>query len=236
MLRTLIYYLLFYIWSIICILLALPLSLISADLLHNFAIVWGRGCLSFAGLKLTIKGAEHIPSDSPAIFVSNHQSNFDIPILYAGLPIQFRWMAKKELFRVPFFGLAMKRGGYIPIDRSDRRKAMQSINIAAEKIKQGASVIIFPEGTRTPDGDVQAFKKGALIIAAKAHVPVVPIAINGSFNVQPKGSIMVKKAALSLTIFPPVATDHLKVKDVQELTMKLHTQISAAVKEENSHD
>lgn len=230
MLRTLIYYLLFFPWTLLAILLALPLSFISPNLIHNFGILWGRGCLFIAGLKLQIKGAENIPDQGPAIYVSNHQSNFDIPILYAGLPIQFRWMAKQELFRVPLFGLAMKRSGYIPIDRSDRRKAMHSLNLAAQRIKDGTSVIIFPEGTRSPDGQVQEFKKGALVIAAKAQVPIVPIAIQGSFQVQPKDRWKVTGHPLTLTIFPPLSTEDLKVKEVEHLTIDLHAKIAATIK------
>lgn len=234
-LRTLIFYLLFYPWTLFCILLALPLSFISADLIHNWGIIWGRGCLVLAGLKLQIEGTENLPKQGPTIYVSNHQSNFDIPILFAGLPLQFRWMAKQELFRVPLFGLAMKRSGYIPIDRSDRRKAMKSLNLAAAKIKAGTSVIIFPEGTRSADGRVQTFKKGALVIAAKAQVPVVPLAIRGSHQVQAKGRWRVNGYPLKLTIMPPLDTRGLKVKDVEQLTLDLHDQIASAVKGETHH-
>ncbi|MCW8860269.1 MAG: 1-acyl-sn-glycerol-3-phosphate acyltransferase [Deltaproteobacteria bacterium] len=235
MLRTLLFYFLFFLWSVIIILLALPLSLISADRIHSCAILWGRTCLLFAGLKLQVNGAENIPATGPAIYVSNHQSNFDIPILYAGLPIQFRWMAKQELFRVPFFGLAMKRCGYIAIDRSDRHKALHSLNLAAQKIKAGTSVVIFPEGTRTPDGKVQEFKKGALLIAAKAEVPVIPVAINGSYQVQPKGQWAVGSGPLTLTIFPPLATRNLKVSEVGQLTRKVHDQIAGTLEGETQH-
>lgn len=236
MLRTLIYYPLFFIWTLVAILMALPLSFISPDLIHNFGIIWGRGCLVIAGLKLTVNGAENIPAEGPAIYVCNHQSNFDIPMLYAGLPIQFRWMAKQELFRVPLFGLAMKRSGYIPIDRSDRRKSMHSLNLAAQRIKAGASVIIFPEGTRSPDGEVQPFKKGALVIAAKAQVPVVPVAIQGSYRAQPKDRWLLKSSPLTLTFFPVISTENLKVREVEQLTLDLHDKIATAVKGERLHD
>lgn len=236
MLRTFIFYLLFYPWTLLAILTALPLSFISADLIHVCGIVWGRGCLFLAGLKLDLEGAENIPAQGPTIFVSNHQSNFDIPILYAGLPLQFRWMAKQELFRVPLFGLAMKRSGYIPIDRSDRRKAMHSLNLAARKIKAGTSVVIFPEGTRSPDGNVQPFKKGALVIAAKAHVPIVPLAVRGSYAVQPKGRWKINGNRLTLTVLPALNTEQLKVRDVEQLTSDLHDMIASIVKGDARHD
>lgn len=231
-LRACLFYLLFYPWTLIVIFVALPLSFISPDLIHKCGIFWGRICLFLAGLKLEVKGRENIPHKGPVIYVSNHQSNFDIPIFYAGLAVQFRWMAKQELFRVPLFGLAMKRCGYIPIDRSDRRKAMHSLNLAAEKIKAGTSVILFPEGTRTPDGRVQEFKKGALVIAAKAGVPVVPVAISGSYQVQPKGHWTVHHSPLKVQIFPALKTEHLKVSDVEQLTQSIHDQIARAVEGE----
>jgi 1-acyl-sn-glycerol-3-phosphate acyltransferase len=236
LLRAFIYYCLFYSWTLIALLIALPLSLISADWIHRCGIIWGRVCLALAGLKLDVRGQENIPDNTLAIYVVNHQSNFDIPILYAGLPLQFRWMAKAELFRVPLFGLAMKRCGYIPIDRSNRRQAIHSINLAAERIQAGTSVIVFPEGTRTTDGQLQAFKKGALLIAAKARVPVVPMAINGSFAIQPKGSWKVGKGPLRLSIMPPIATADLQIREVEALTEKVHSLIAADLAEEVTND
>ncbi|MDA3902992.1 MAG: lysophospholipid acyltransferase family protein [Desulfuromusa sp.] len=226
MLRTFYFYLFFLPWTLIATVLALIVSLFGQDQTHSFVRFWGRSCLFFAGLKVQIQGIENIPTDSPAIYVSNHQSNFDIPIIYAGLPIQFRWMAKQELFRIPLFGLALKRSGFIPIDRSNRRKTMQSIIAAAQQIKEGTSMIIFPEGTRTPDGQLQEFKKGALLIAAKAQVPVVPIAIHGSYQIQPKDRWKINGGALTIEFLRPIPTDGLKSSDIDALTNKVHDQIA----------
>ena len=210
-------------------LIALFLTLFSQDKTHTFIRLWGRSCLFFAGLKIQVQGAENIPYDRPAIYVSNHQSNFDIPIIYTGLPIQFRWIAKQELFRVPFFGLAMKRSGIVAIDRSNRRTTMHSIIVAAQRIKEGTSVVIFPEGTRTPDGRLQEFKKGALLIAAKAQVPVVPIAIHGSYQVQPKDRWRVNNGPLQIEVLPPISTEGLKSNDIDALTSKVHDLISQSL-------
>lgn len=225
MLRTFIFYLFFFPATFLSCFIALFLSLFSQDKTHSFVRLWGQSCLLFAGLKTRIQGIENIPHNRPAIYVCNHQSNFDIPIVYAGLPIQFRWMAKQELFRVPFFGLAMKRSGIIAIDRSNRRTTMHSIIVAAQRIKEGTSVIIFPEGTRTPDGQLQEFKKGALFIATKAQVPVVPIAIHGSFQIQPKDQWQVKGGPLHIEILPPISTEGLKSNDLDTLTQNVHDQI-----------
>nr|WP_224747038.1 lysophospholipid acyltransferase family protein [Pelovirga terrestris] len=186
-----------------------------------------------AGLKLKVTGSENLTGDGPAIYVSNHQSNFDIPLLYAGLPIQFRWMAKQELFNIPLFGLAMKSSGYIPIDRSNRKEAMRSLTAAARRIRDGVSVIIFPEGTRSADGTLQPFKKGALLLAAKAGVPIVPMAIHGSHQVQPKGSLRINPTPLLLTIMPPITTTGLKMSHIDELTDQVHERIARCLE---SHD
>ncbi|MEA3544826.1 MAG: lysophospholipid acyltransferase family protein [Thermodesulfobacteriota bacterium] len=226
MLRTFFFYLTFYPWTLIASLLALFISLLGQDKMHSFVRFWGRSCLFLAGLGIEVKGLENIPADTPAIYISNHQSNFDIPIIFAGLPIQFRWMAKQELFQVPLFGHALKRTGCIPIDRSDRRKTMHSLIAAAQRIKAGVSVVIFPEGTRTPDGQLQKFKQGALLIAVKAQVPVIPVAIHGSYQILPKDRWKIAPGALKLEFFQPISTDGLKTGDLDTLTGKVHNQIA----------
>ena len=231
MLRALFFYLIFYPWTLLVLLTAIPSSLFGQNVIHQIGILWGRSCLFLAGLKLRVEGTGNIPRDEPVIYVANHQSNFDIPILYAGLPIQFRWLAKKELFKVPLFGLAMKRSGYIPVDRSNRRKAMQSLTDAAKKVREGVSVIIFPEGTRTPDGSLQPFKKGALLVAAKARVPVVPVVIHGSFRIQPKDSWRIRSGPLEMKILPPIRTDGLQHNEFDSLTTTIHDRIATSLQE-----
>ena len=227
MLRTLFYYLTFFPWTLIVLLLALPISLLGENAVHSWGMLWGRGCLRLAGLRVTVRGAEHIPHGRTALYVANHQSNFDIPILYAGLPLQFRWLAKKELFAVPLFGLALKRCGYIPIDRSDRRKAMHSMNAAAGRIASGASVIVFPEGTRSADGQLQEFKKGGFLLAVKAQVPVVPVAIKGSFAVMAKNSLRIRGGTIEVEIFPPIENTGLKNADTDNLLKQAREPIAA---------
>jgi len=228
-LRTLFFYITFFPWTFLSAIIALFISLISPEKTHQFIHFWGRVCLFLAGLKIEVAGAENIPLDKPAIYVSNHQSNFDIPIIYSGLPIPFNWLAKKELFRVPLFGLGMKRNGNIPIDRSNRKTTMHSIITAAQRIKEGTSIIIFPEGTRSPDGHLQKFKKGALLIAAKARVPVVPIAIHGSYQIQPKDRWKIESGKVKLNILPPISTTDLKTSDIDQLTEKVHTMIATSL-------
>lgn len=153
-----------------------------------FARFWGKLGINMAGITVTLSGTEQIP-DGPIIVMSNHASNFDILALQGYFPRPLSWIAKKELFRIPVFGWSMKRGGYIPLDRGDGRKALKSMEDAAQQIKSGTSVIIFPEGTRTRDGQLLPFKRGGFLLAAKAGVPVVPVTINGSFAINPGGSL-----------------------------------------------
>lgn len=229
MLRTLFYYLTFIPWTFFIVLLALLVSLRGENSVHRLGIFWGHSCLWLAGVRIQIKGSENLPRNGSAVYIVNHQSNFDIPSLYAGLPLQFRWMAKKELFAIPLFGLALKGCGYIPIDRSDRRKAMHSMNAAAQRIKAGSSVVIFPEGTRSMDGRLQEFKKGGFLIALKAQVPVVPVAITGSFQVLSRDNWRINPGPIDIEIFAPLETSGLKSADLDHLIDEVRKPIAQKI-------
>ncbi len=162
-----------------------------------FARFWGLMGLTMAGIRVSVSGAENIPA-GPIIVMSNHASNFDILAMLGHFPRTLSWIAKKELFEIPIFGWSMRCGGYIPLDRGDGRKALKSMDEAATQIRDGVSVIIFPEGTRTRDGQLLPFKRGGFLLATKAGVPVVPVTINGSFAINPGGS-------LGLNLGKPVA-------------------------------
>lgn len=167
------------------------------------ARLWARLGLALSGVTVTIAGTEHLP-EGPVIFMSNHQSNYDIFSLLAAMPRQIHWIAKKQLFDIPVFGPSMRRGGYIPLDRGDGRKALQSMDEAAATIRLGKSVMLFPEGTRTPDGNLLPFKRGGFILARKADVPVVPVTINGSGRINPAGQIKLVSGNIHITLHPPV--------------------------------
>ena len=167
------------------------------------ARLWARLGLALSGVNTTLAGAEHLP-EGPVIFMSNHQSNFDILSLLAAMPRQIHWIAKKELFEIPVFGPSMRRGGYIPLDRGNGRKALQSMDEAAATIHRGKSVVLFPEGTRTPDGNLLPFKRGGFILARKAAVPVIPVTINGSSRVNPASQIRLYGGNIHITLHPPL--------------------------------
>lgn len=233
MIRTILFFSIYLPFTGLCIIVAIFISLFStADRVHTVASLWGRVGLKLAGARIETEGAEHILRDRPAIYMANHQSNFDIQTFYASLPIQFRWLAKKELFEVPFFGLAMKRSGYIPVDRADRRKAVASMDDAADKIRQGASVIVFPEGTRSPDGNLLPFKKGGFMLALKSEAPIIPVAISGSRNLMPKHSLRICGCTVKVRFFPPIETSTLSTADRDQLIDTVFTSIASAVEGE----
>lgn len=178
----------------------------SGNPLHKIACFWGRSILVVSRIKVTVEGLSGIDPQRPYIFMSNHQSNFDIPVLLGHLAVQFRWLAKVELFKIPIFGHAMRKAGYINIDRNNRKSAIKSLQVAAEKIKNGVSVLIFPEGTRTQDGKIRRFKKGGFVMAIDSGVPIVPVVISGAHAIMRKGKFRVNPGQIRMLIHEPIDT------------------------------
>lgn len=230
MLRTLFFYASFFPWTLLFIGLSLFLALLgNEEHLHRSYRRWARGCLWFGGVRLTVEGIEHLPSRGPVVYMANHQGNFDIPVLFAGLPVQFRWLAKAELFRIPLFGLAMRSAGYIPVERKDRRLAIQSMNAAAERVAAGTSIMIFPEGTRSPDGALLPFKKGGFVLALQAQAPIVALAIDGSAALMPKGSRMIRSGEIRLRVFPAMPTAGLGMKERDALMAEVERRMAGVL-------
>jgi 1-acyl-sn-glycerol-3-phosphate acyltransferase len=157
----------------------------------------------------------------------NHQSNYDIPVLLGELPVQFRWLAKAELFKVPIFGRGMRGAGYISIDRFDRSSAFQSLDKAAATIKQGTSVMIFPEGTRSVDGKLLPFKKGGFVLAVDAGVPIVPLVISGTHDIMPKGRLLVRRQSVHVQIQPPIETSAYTRDNKDDLMARVRQSMMA---------
>lgn len=164
----------------------------TGNIAHRVARIWAASILRASGIRVKLRGLKNIDPSKSYIYMANHQSNFDIPVLLAHLPVQFRWLAKAELFKIPLFGLAMKRVGYISIDRSDFRSAVKSLKKAAETIRKGTSVVIFPEGTRSLDGKIHDYKKGGFIMAIDSQVPIVPVVIHGTRAIMPKATLRIR--------------------------------------------
>jgi 1-acyl-sn-glycerol-3-phosphate acyltransferase len=194
--------------TLVCGIVVIVLSffLRSGNFMHKIARFWGKSILVVSRIKVTVKGMSNIDPSSPYIYMPNHQSNFDIPVLLGHLTVQFRWLAKMELFKIPIFGRAMRNVGYISIDRSNRQSAFESLKVAAEKIKSGVSVLIFPEGTRSRDGKIRPFKKGGFVMAIDSGVPLVPVVITGTRAINPRGRFRVYPGHVSMVIHKPIAT------------------------------
>ncbi|MFO7962692.1 MAG: lysophospholipid acyltransferase family protein [Desulfobacterales bacterium] len=184
---------------------------------HKVAILWAKSILFVSNVSVIVSGSENIVPGKPYIFMANHQSNFDILALFAGLPVQFRWLAKAELFKIPIFAQGMRGCGYISIDRSNRESAFRSIREASEKIRNGASVMIFPEGTRSMDGNLLPFKKGGFVLAMGSGVPVIPMIITGSQNIMPKKQLSIRSGCIALDILEPIETSSPEFKNKDEL-------------------
>lgn len=173
---------------------------------HRLARFWARTHLNVCGISIAAVGLENIAAP-PYIFMCNHQSALDIFALLTALPVSFKWVAKRELFRIPFVGWCMRRAGYISLDRANPREALKAIEDAATKIRAGTNIIIFPEGTRSVDGVLLPFKKGAFSLALRAKVPIVPIGIQNTNKLQPKGSFIPnQKGVIYISVGKPVET------------------------------
>lgn len=189
----------------------------SGDYIHSIGSFWSRVIVWLAGVRVDARGLENIP-DGPVIFASNHRGAFDIPVLQGHLRVQFRWIAKKSLLHIPVIGWTMRLAGYITIDRTSASRAFRSIEAAAAKIKDGRSVLIFPEGTRNTEPDLLPFKRGPFMLAELSGAPIVPIAITGTELVMQKGNPLIRPAKVVLTIGKPIDAKGVEGKELKQRT------------------
>ncbi|MGZ3524265.1 MAG: lysophospholipid acyltransferase family protein [Thermodesulfobacteriota bacterium] len=192
---------------------------------HYYARLWGKTALLANHVKVKIEGTEHLNGEGPYIFMSNHQSYYDVFALLGHLPYQFKWLVKKELFSIPFLGWTMAAVGYISVDRGGTRDTVEAMNEAAQKIRDGMSVTIFPEGSRSPDGSIQPFKKGGFTLAIKSKVPIVPIAIDGSRDIMPKDKFTVTSGEIRILMDRPIETESYSLKDREGLMKRVRETI-----------
>jgi 1-acyl-sn-glycerol-3-phosphate acyltransferase len=193
------------------------------ELAHLVGRFWAKSILFVSRAKVSVRGLEHIDPYAAYVYMANHQSMFDILALLGYLPIQFRWLAKKELFQIPVFGYSMARVGYISIDRSNRKSAHKSLQKAAQKIAHGVSVVIFPEGSRSVDGQIKPFKIGGFHLAMRSGRPIVPVVIYGSCHVMPKGRLRIRPGFIIVSINPPVETTSYNSKTKHVLAESVHS-------------
>jgi 1-acyl-sn-glycerol-3-phosphate acyltransferase len=192
---------------------------------HWLARGWAKTTLAIGGVKVRVSGLEKIDLSRSYVYVSNHASMFDIPAILAAIPDQIRIVYKKELHWVPIFGWGLKYGSYIAIDRTRGSDAMKSLERAAAMIRTGASALLYAEGTRTLDGKLQPFKRGAFNLAVKAGVPVVPLTVNGSFTLMPKRSFVVHPGTMELILESPIEITGTGKEEELRLMERVHRAI-----------
>lgn len=186
----------------------------SSNIDNRMYVGWSRALNKVIGIDIEIEGMSNIEPNKNYIYVTNHSSLLDIPVLLGTLPGDVRIIYKRELEKIPIFGYGLKRSNLIGIDRSDPRKAMKSLDEAIEKIQSGASVIIFPEGTRDAGAEVGQFKRGGFLIAEKAQTAIIPIAVSGTYDLLPVGKLLLKPGKVKISIMPAI---DVKVMDRNEL-------------------
>jgi len=198
---------------------------------------WAWLLLRMGGISLNVEGQENIDTDQQYIFMVNHQSNVDIPVIVQSLArFQLRWIAKKELLWVPFFGWAMWATKHITIDRSDPQSAVRSLERAKEKIAAGISVVLFPEGTRSTNGKLLRFKKGGFMLAVQANTKIVPVTINGSRNLLPSGAWRLCSGSIEVFVDKPIAVDGYRAGNLRLLSDRVRETIAAHLRESASSE
>jgi 1-acyl-sn-glycerol-3-phosphate acyltransferase len=192
---------------------------------HRIARFWARSLIFFAGCSLTVRGDGKLRKHPVAVYASNHTSYMDTPVVFAALPFQFRILAKKELWPIAFIGWYLDRSGQIPIDTQNPRATLSSLGVGVKALRSGMPLFVFPEGGRTPNGELQSFLSGAAYLAIRAQVPLVPIALSGVYDLLPIHTRHLYSGDLTLTAGEAIDTKGMTVRQTDELTERLRAVI-----------
>jgi 1-acyl-sn-glycerol-3-phosphate acyltransferase len=199
----------------------------SGRLQHGCSRWWCRMIAWTIGARIRVHGTENVRPEQSYVYMANHASLIDTPALFAYLPHQFKIMAKKQLFYVPFMGWHLWTSGHFPIDQSDGRKTARSLRRVIEGVRAGKSLAVFPEGTRTSDGRLQEFKAGAFKIAMRAGVPIVPVTIRGTFQLLPRTTLAPRPGRVDVFIGEPIATSDYAEKQLPALIERTRAAIQS---------
>jgi 1-acyl-sn-glycerol-3-phosphate acyltransferase len=193
---------------------------------HRIAQTWARVCVWISGSRITIRGAERLAGQEAAVYAANHTSYMDTPVVFASLPFQFRILAKKELWPIAFIGWYLNRSGQIPIDTANTHATLSSLGAGVRTLRAGMPLFVFPEGGRTPTGELQPFLAGAAYLAIRAQVPLVPVALRGVYDLLPIHTHHFYPSELTLSVGEPIATKGMTVRQTDELTAQLKAAIA----------
>jgi 1-acyl-sn-glycerol-3-phosphate acyltransferase len=196
-------------------------------MLDKLIRLWARLLVRAAGIDLHLEGVERIDPSKRYILVANHYSYFDITCIFAAIPQPIRFMAKVSLFKIPIFGWSLARAGFIPVDRQNRRTAVKSFDLAAERIRKGNSVVVFPEEGRSHNREMREFQRGAFLLALKSRLEMLPIAIDGTYDVFRVGAKAITPGRVTIRVGTPIATEGLTLRDKERLSGQAREQISA---------
>jgi 1-acyl-sn-glycerol-3-phosphate acyltransferase len=206
--------------------LSIPFDRGTGRLFHRVSRTWAIVVLFVTGVRVRVTGLDRLRQDRAYIYVSNHASLFDIPVVFAGIPDDIRVVYKKELERIPLFGWGLKMGAYISIERGHGARAARSLEEAIRKMRQGASLLLYAEGTRTMDGRLQPFKRGAFHLANRSGVPVVPLTINGTYSILRKHSVMISPGTAHLILGDPIEPSGATGREAEVALMEaVHREI-----------
>lgn len=217
---------LIYFYTVICGSFSLCGSLVDSRgrWQHFCARLWSQLILKTSGIRVRVEAIENIPRET-AILCVNHSSAMDIPILFVCLPLRFRFLAKRSLFHLPFLGWHLRRSGHIPVARGRPQEAAKGFDQAAKRIREGSSVVMFPEGTRSRAPEMLPFKKGGFYLAILSGVPIVPITLNGTRDILRPDTYHVRSGEAEAIIHKPISTAGLTLRDVETLTRRVREQI-----------
>ena len=195
---------------------------------HRIAQKWAQWCVWVSGSRVIVRGAENLGRCPVAVYASNHTSYMDTPVVFASLPFQFRILAKKELWKIAFIGWYLDRSGQIPVDvGGNAHAALSSLGAGVKALRAGMPLYVFPEGARTPDGELQEFLSGAAYLAIRAQVPVIPVALSGVYDLLPIHTHHFYPSELTLSVGEPIETSGMTVRQVEELTARVRAAIVA---------
>jgi 1-acyl-sn-glycerol-3-phosphate acyltransferase len=217
----------FFLYTGICGSMSLIASLWdkSGRLQHRIAQAWAKGCVRISGARLIVLGAENLRKHPVAVYAANHTSYMDTPVIFSTLPFQFRILAKKELWKMPFIGWHLNRSGQIPVDTVSPNATVSSLGAAVRALRNGMPLFVFPEGSRTPDGAMQPFLAGAAFLAIRAQVPLVPIALSGVYDLLPMHTRHFYPGDITLIVGEPISTTGLTIRQTDELNARLRHAI-----------
>lgn len=216
--------------TLICGLVCLILvPFLPADRVARYsAVPWAKLCLLYSGVRVDIYGRHNLQPGQSYVIVANHLSQFDIFVLYGYLGMDFRWVMKHELRKVPIIGICCEKLGHIFINRSDKQAAIASLNAAKARLNNGASVLFFPEGTRSRNGQLKPFKKGAFKMAQELQLPVLPVTLTGTFEILPAGTLRLQPGhQASLTLHAPLPVTGQDEAELERLIQLSHDAIAA---------